>query len=180
MAGVVVAVSRSADHRFSKISVSRIELIAGMGVAGDAHQGVTVKHRSRVRQDPSQPNLRQVHLVCAELLRELKEQGFAVAPGVIGENVLTHGLDLLELPVDALLRFNGGACVRLTGLRNPCSQLDDYQSGLMAAVLGRDAEGRLIRKAGVMAVVSAGGTVARGDGISIELPPPPHRRLERV
>ena len=180
MNGLVVGVSRSPLHRFSKDVVQFIDLIAGLGIAGDAHCGVTVKHRSRVRQDPTQPNLRQVHLIDVELLDELEARGFQVAPGVMGENVTTRDIDLLSLPVDTLLRFFSGACVRLTGLRNPCRQLDDYQNGLTAAVLDRDEHGNLIRKAGVMGVVCAGGRIAPHDAISLELPPTPHRRLERV
>ncbi|WP_027134513.1 MOSC domain-containing protein [Geminicoccus roseus] len=176
----VVAVSRSSQHAFSKRSIDRIELVAGEGVAGDAHRGVTVMHRSRVRRDPTQPNLRQVHLIHAELLDELCAQGFAVAPGVMGENVTTSGLDLLALPTGALLRFGSGATVQITGLRNPCAQLDGFQPGLTAAVLGRDSEGGLVRKAGVMGVVVAAGPVWPGSAIELVMPPLPHRRLVPV
>ncbi|WP_372617307.1 MOSC domain-containing protein [Falsiroseomonas sp.] len=177
---VVLAVARSPVHGFSKPVEPRIRLLAGLGVEGDAHLGATVKHRSRVRRDPTQPNLRQLHLVHAELIEELAEAGFRVAPGAMGENVVTRGLDLLALPRGARLRLGAEALVEVTGLRNPCHQLDDFQPGLMAATLGRDAGGRLIRKAGVMAVVLAGGEVAPGDGIVIELPATPHAPLEPV
>jgi hypothetical protein len=152
---VVLAVARSPAHGFSKPVEPRIRLLAGLGVEGDAHLGVTVKHRSRVRRDPTQPNLRQLHLIHSELLEELAAFGFRVAPGQLGENVLTRGLDLLALPRGTRLRLGAQALVEVTGLRNPCHQLDDFQPGLMAATLGRDAEGRLVRKAGVMAVVLA-------------------------
>jgi MOSC domain-containing protein YiiM len=180
-APTVVAVARSATHTFHKPTEAGIRLIAGLGVADDAHQGVTVKHRSRVRRDPTQPNLRQVHLIHAELHDELRAAGFEVHPGEMGENVTTRGLDLLGLPAGARLRLgDGGAVVEVTGLRNPCVQLDAFQHGLMAAVLDRDAGGALVRKAGVMAVVVAGGDVRPGDMIGVELPPAPHRRLEPV
>jgi hypothetical protein len=179
-AGVISAVSCSALHRFSKQERDSIRLLAGLGVEGDAHLGVTVKHRSRVAVDPTQPNLRQVHLIQGELHDELVAKGFRVAPGVMGENVTTRGLDLLGLPRGTKLRLGAEAVVVVTGLRNPCKQLDDHQAGLMAAVLDRDAQGNLIRKAGVMGVVSAGGEVRPGDAIAIEMPPPPHERLERV
>ena len=180
MQGEVTAVARSPDHRFSKPLEARITLLAGLGVEGDAHSGVTVKHRSRVAADPSQPNLRQVHLIHAELIDELRLAGFDVAPGVMGENVTTRGLDLLGLPRGARLRLGPEAVIEVTGLRNPCAQLDNYQSGLTRAVLGRAPNGELIRKAGIMGVVLAGGTVAPGDAIAVELPPPPHQPLERV
>ena len=180
MPGVVTAVSRSRTHNFSKASESGIRLVAGLGVEGDAHQGATVKHRSRVARDPTRPNLRQVHLVHAELFEELRDAGFAVSPGDIGENVTTRDLDLLALPTGALLHLGAAAIVEVTGLRNPCIQLDRFQPGLMAAMLGRDAEGGLVRKAGIMAVVVAGGEVRPGDPIGLELPPTPHRRLEPV
>jgi MOSC domain-containing protein YiiM len=167
--GIVVSVAASGVHGFSKGVQPSIRLVAGLGVEGDAHQGVTVKHRSRVARDPTQPNLRQVHLVHAELFDELAEAGFSVAAGEIGENVLTRGVDLLGLPRGARLRL-GGALVEVTGLRNPCSQLDRFQPGLMAATLGRDDAGRLVRKAGVMAVVIEGGTVRPGDAIGVEMP----------
>jgi MOSC domain-containing protein YiiM len=176
----VVAVARSARHTFSKNTETAIRLLAGLGVEGDAHAGETVKHRSRVAADPTQPNLRQVHLVHAELFEELGERGFAVAPGDIGENVTTRGLALLALPTGTRLHLGGTAVVEVTGLRNPCAQLDSFQPGLMAAVLDRDAAGRLVRKAGIMGVVLMGGEVRPGDPIRVTLPPEPHRPLERV
>jgi len=177
----VEAVSRSSGHTFTKPTEPGIVLLEGLGVEGDAHAGVTVKHRSRVRRDPSQPNLRQVHLVHAELFDELRAAGYDLAPGLIGENVTTRGLDLLGLPTGARLRLgDGGAVVEVTGLRNPCTQLDGFRPGLMRAVLGRDADGGLVRKAGIMGVVVAGGAVRPGDAIAVELPAGPHRRLGPV
>ena len=167
----IVSVAAAGSHRFSKTVRQDIELRAGLGVAGDAHQGVTVKHRSRVSRDPSQPNLRQVHILHEELLDELAAQGFTVGAGDIGENILTRGIDLLGLPRHAILRLGGQAVVQVTGLRNPCRQLDGFQPGLMAATLGRDAQGGLARKAGVMAVVLESGTVRPGDLVRVELPP---------
>jgi MOSC domain-containing protein YiiM len=173
-------VARDGRHRFTKPAVAAITLRAGLGVEGDAHFGVTVQHRSRVRRDPSAPNLRQVHLLPEELLDSLAAQGFAVAPGVVGENVTTRGLDLLALPTGTRLRLGVDAVVEVTGLRNPCVQLDRHQRGLQKAVLDRDAAGNLIRRAGVMAIVLSDGTVRAGDAITAELPPGPHRRLEPV
>jgi MOSC domain-containing protein YiiM len=176
----VVAVSRSTTHSFSKTNEPAIELLAGLGVAGDAHMGTTVKHRSRVAADPTQPNLRQVHLIHAELFDELRVAGFAVLPGQIGENITTCGVDLLGLPVGAQLLLGDAAVVEITGLRNPCAQLDAFQPGLMAAVLGRDGQGNLVRKSGVMGIVLHGGVVQPGDQIRVVLPEPPFRALERV
>jgi len=176
----VVAVSSSATHSFVKTGAPRITLLAGLGVEGDAHCGVTVKHRSRVAQDPTQPNLRQVHLIHHELFAELAAMGFTVAAGELGENVLTAGVALLDLPVDTELRLGAAAIVRLTGLRNPCTQLDGFQAGLMNALLEHTADGAIRRKAGVMGVVIAGGAVCIGDTIDIKLPAAPHRPLERV
>lgn len=180
MSAEVVAVHRDAAHRFSKAPVEAISLRAGRGVLGDAHFGSTVQHRSRVRRDPSAPNLRQVHLVGVELLDELVAHGFRVAPGVIGENVTTRGLDLVALPTGTRLDFDSGAALEVTGLRNPCVQLDGYQDGLLRAVLDRDPAGRLIRRAGVMAVVLSDGVVRPGDPISVRLPSGPHRPLAPV
>src|SRR5881628_1689984 len=149
----VVAVSLSPSYTFSKPVQDRIRLLAGLGVEGDAHLGETVKHRSRVARDPSQPNLRQVHLIHAELHDELRAAGFAVTAGQMGENVTTRGLDLLGLPTGTQLHLGETAVVEVTGLRTPCVQLERIQAGLMAAVLGRDGRGRLVRKAGVMGVV---------------------------
>ena len=179
-AGIVTAVSRSATHTFSKAGQPGIRLIAGLGVDGDAHSGVTVKHRSRVARDPSQPNLRQVHLIHAELHDELRTGGFTVAAGDMGENITTRGLDLLGLATGTLLRLGAAAVVEVTGLRNPCTQLDAFQPGLLAAVLGRDETGAVVRKAGIMGIVRAGGDVRPGDPIVVELPPEPHQRLDRV
>jgi MOSC domain-containing protein YiiM len=179
-AAVVIAVSRSATHRFSKPNEAAIRLLAGLGVEGDAHAGATVRHRSRVARDPTQPNLRQIHLLHAELHDELLAAGFAVPPGAMGENVTTRGLDLLALPTGARLRLGAEAVLEVTGLRNPCRQLDRFRPGLMAAVLDRDAEGRLVRKAGIMGVVLADGAVGPGDAVRVELPLGPHRPLEPV
>ena len=180
MDGVVVAVSRGATHAFSKQNQGRIRLLAGHGVEGDAHLGETVKHRSRVRQDPTRPNLRQVHLIHAELHDELRTAGFDVSAGQMGENVTTRGVDLLGLPTGAKLKLGDGAVVEVTGLRNPCAQLNGFQPGLMEAVLDRDERGNLVRKAGIMGVVLVGGEVCPGDRIRVELPTGPHRPLERV
>lgn len=176
----VEAVSRASEHKFSKPVVDEITLLAGLGVEGDAHLGVTVQHRSRVAKDPSQPNLRQVHLIHGELLEELAGKGFTVQAGDLGENILTRGVDLLGLPEGSRLHIGAAAVVEVTGLRNPCKQINDFQPGLMQAVLGRDADGGLIRKAGVMAVVIEGGPVRPGDAIRVELPVEPHRALAPV
>lgn len=176
----MLAVCRDGAHRFSKEPVDEVELVAGLGVAGDAHAGRTVQHLSRVRRDPSAPNLRQVHLIAAELLAELREGGFDVAPGRLGENVTTTGLDVLALPTGTLLRLGGDAVVEVTGLRNPCLQLDRYQRGLQQAVLDRAPDGGLIRRAGVMGVVVTGGVVRPGDPIGVTLPAGEHRPLEPV
>ncbi len=165
--------------------MDEIALLPGLGVQGDAHAGVTVQHRSRVAADPTQPNLRQVHLrqvhlIHAELLAELSGQGFHVGPGQMGENVLTGGIDLLALPRDTLLQLGDEAVVRVTGLRNPCAQIDSFESGLLKAVVGRDQSGNIVRNAGIMSVVVNGGSVRPGDNITVRLPTGPRRPLERV
>lgn len=179
-AGVVLAVSAAGSHTFGKPTVESVTLLEGLGVEGDAHAGVTVQHRSRVRADPTQPNLRQVHLIHSELHDELRGQGFAVGPGEMGENVTTTGIDLLALPTGTTLRLGPDAVVEVTGLRNPCLQLDRFQAGLMKACLDRDAAGGLVRKAGVMGIVLRGGVVHAGDVIVVALPALPHRVLEKV
>ena len=176
----VIAVARSAGHTFSKTQQASVRLSAGLGVEGDAHRGATVKHRSRVARDPTQPNLRQVHLIHAELYDELRAAGFPVEPGDLGENVTTRGLDLLGLPVGARLRLGAEVVVEITGLRNPCVQLDHFHPGLLAAVVSRGADGQIVRKAGVMGIVCTGGEVSTGVSIEVELPAPPHRALEVV
>jgi MOSC domain-containing protein YiiM len=180
MGATVVAVCQSATHSMRKDTRASIQLLTGLGVDGDAHAGTTVKHRSRVARNPSEPNLRQVHLMHAELFDELRAAGFELTPGLMGENVTTSGLDLLDLPSGARLRLGDEALIEVTGLRNPCAQLDGVQPGLMAAVLGRDAAGNLLRKAGVMSIVVRGGVVRAGDAITIELPPEPHSSLQPV
>ena len=180
MRGTVEAVSRSSGHDFSKGTEESIRLVEGQGVEGDAHCGVTVKHRSRVRVDPSQPNLRQVHLIHGELHDELAEEGFEVRPGDIGENVTTRGVDLLGLPRGAKLSLGAEAVVEITGRRNPCAQLDGFQQGLLSAVLGKGEHGETVFKAGIMGIVLAGGEVRPGDAIRVEVPPEPHLPLERV
>lgn len=180
MDAIVTAVSSNAVHTFSKENRDSIRLLAGLGVEGDAHLGRTVKHRSRVAKDPSRPNLRQVHLIHAELHDELNAAGFPVSAGQMGENITTRGLDLLGLPTGTRLRFGGNAIVEITGLRNPCIQIDRFRKGMMKAVLARDEHGNVVRKAGVMGIVLAGGEVRPGDRIQVELPARPYRPLECV
>ena len=180
MQAIVTAVSASSSHSFSKPNREAIRLLAGLGVEGDAHLGTTVKHRSRVAKDPSQPNLRQVHLIHAELHDELEAKGLPSRRATMGENVTTRGIDLLGLPTGTRLLIGESAVIEVTGLRNPCVQIDRFQKGLMKAVLGKDEHGDLIRKSGIMAIVLEGGDVRSGDAIRVELPPGPHRPLEVV
>ncbi|MER6982616.1 MOSC domain-containing protein [Streptomyces carpinensis] len=180
MGATVTAVSSNAEYSFTKPNRDSITLLAGLGVEGDVHAGVTVKHRSRVAQDPTQPNLRQVHLIHEELFTEVAGVGFQVTPGQLGENITTRGIDLLALPVGTLLRIGDEAVLEVTGLRNPCLQIDRFQDGLLKQVVGRDPAGNIVRKAGIMSVVREGGVVRPGDMIAAELPEGPHRPLDRV
>lgn len=177
---VVTSVNLNARYGFSKPEADHITLLAGLGVEGDVHSGVTVKHRSRIARDPTLPNLRQVHLMHSELFDELGAKGFNIRPGQMGENITTQRLDLLGLPTGTLLHFEQGAIVRITGLRNPCGQLDNFAQGLTAATLGRSADGQIIRKAGVMSVVLTGGRVQAGDSITVVLPDGEHLPLQCV
>lgn len=173
----VVSVSARDGHGLGKTVCDTITLIAGEGVAGDAHCGIKVKHRSRVAQNPDQSNLRQVHLIGADLLDELAARGFAVGPGALGENILTSGLDLLALGTGTTLSIGESAVVVITGLRNPCHQLNGHSAGLMDALLDKADDGSLIRKGGVMAIVIRGGAIRAGDTITLDVSPTPHRPL---
>lgn len=178
--GRVTAVSRNGDYSFTKPNRDSVTLVAGFGVEGDVHGGATVKHRFRMRKDPSQPNLRQVHLIHEELFEEVREAGFEVAAGELGENVTTRGVDLLGLPVGTRLRLGAEAVVEVTGLRNPCAQIDGFRKGLLKEVVGKGADGRAVFRTGVMSVVVSGGVVRPGDPVTVELPNGPHRPLEIV
>ena len=180
MHGQVTAVSLRPSHTFIKPNQDRIRLLTGLGVESDAHLGETVKHRARGARDPSQPNLRQVHLIHAELHDELQETGFAVVAGQMGENITTRGIALLDLPMGTHLRVWDTAVVEVTGLRNPCAQLDSLQPGLMAATLDRDEHNNLMRKAGIMGIVIVGGAVRPGNLVQVEWPPEPHQVLKPV
>jgi len=178
--GYVVAVAADDKHRFSKKALTKIRLLTGLGVEGDAHLGVTVKHRSRVRVDSSQPNLRQVHVMHAELFDELRNMGFEVGPADLGENVTTRGIDLLTLSRGTILKLGADVELEVTGLRNPCSQIEKYMPGLLKAVLYKDENGMLVRKTGIMTVVRKGGLVRAGDQINVVFPPPPFLALDVV
>lgn len=178
--GFVTSLARSATHSFSKHIVDEAQLVAGIGMAGDVHCGETVQHRSRVAVDPNQPNLRQVHLIASELLENLNGSGFSVGPGDLGENIITSGIDLLGLPRGALLQVGDEAVLEITGLRNPCAQIEAFSAGLLAQVVERAPDGSIVRKAGVMAIVVAGGSIRTGDRVIVKLPPPPHFPLDRV
>lgn len=176
----VTAVHVNESHSFSKMLMKEIELVAGLGVAGDAHCGAAVQHLSRIAADPTQPNLRQVHLIHAELFDELAELGHVVAPGDLGENITTSGLQLLDLPAGTVLRLGAEALVAITGLRNPCKQIDKFQPGLLSKVAYKKADGSVVRKTGVMGVVVSGGLVHPGDAIEVALPPGRPIPLDRV
>lgn len=176
----VVGVSADGEHQFSKTSIEAITLLQGLGVRGDAHVGITVQHRSRVAVDPTQPNLRQVHLIHAELFAELMDQGFQVEPGQLGENITTTGLALLDLPRGTHLHIGSDAILEVTGLRNPCAQINAFRPGLLNAVLRRDQDGAVVRKAGIMSIVVRGGLVRPSDPIEVRLPAGPFQQLERV
>jgi MOSC domain-containing protein YiiM len=176
----VVAVASAARHSFSKERVASVRLLEGLGVDGDAHSGVTVQHLSRVRRDPTEPNLRQVHLIAAELFDEVLAAGYDVEPGELGENVTTRHVDLLGLPTGTVLRLGPDAEVEVTGLRNPCRQIDSFAAGLLKQVLGRDADGQTVRRAGVMGVVRRTGVVSPGDAVTVVLPTGPHVALAPV
>ncbi|WP_303317339.1 MOSC domain-containing protein [Flavivirga abyssicola] len=178
--GIVLSLNKSETHTFKKVNQSSIKLIKGLGVEGDAHMGKTVKHRSRVAKDPSQPNLRQVHLIHSKLHDELESQGFKIKAGEMGENITTKGIDLLSLPKDTILNIGKTARIKITGLRNPCNQLNLFKEGLMNAVLGKDENGALIRKAGIMAIVLESGIIEIGDAIQVIIPDIPHIKLDRV
>ena len=180
LTGTVVAVAKDGKHRFSKPVADEITIIAGLGVEGDAHAGATVKHRSRVRRDPTTPNLRQVHLIHQELLDEVVAYGYTVQPGEMGENITTRGIDLLNLPEGTLLHIGAGVVLRITGLRNPCSQIDKFQEGLMARMVEKLPDGTIVRKAGVMSVVEVGGVVRPGDDIRVDPPAGEHLPLQPV
>jgi MOSC domain-containing protein YiiM len=177
---VVVSVSRDAEHHFSKAPCDSITLAAGLGVEGDAHLGTTVQHLSRVAVDPTQPNLRQVHLIQSELFTDLASSGHAVRAGDLGENITTAGIDLLNLPSGAVLTFGNEAAIEITGLRNPCAQINAFEPGLLKSVIGRSVSGDIIRKAGIMAIVLRSGVIAPGDAITVALPALPHTALEKV
>lgn len=180
MRGVVTSTSCSPCHSFSKTVCGRIRVLTGLGVEGNAHMGTTVRHRSRRAQHPDLPNLRQVHILHAEFFEELAERGFDVKPGDLGENITVSGIDLLGLPRRARLRIGETAVLVVTGLRNPCRQLDNFRAGLMSAVLDRDNEGRLVRKGGIMTMVERSGDVCNSDAVIVEFPPLPHVSLEPV
>lgn len=180
MTAIIQALARDGEHRFSKQTVQELVLMAGLGVEGDAHAGRTVQHLSRMKKDPQFPNLRQVHLIHAELFDELADKGFAVWPGDLGENITTRGIDLLGLSRGTRLRLGGDAVIEITGLRNPCRQIDGLAKGLMAATLDTAEDGSLIRKCGVMAVVITGGDISVGDAITLESVPMLHEALPVV
>jgi len=177
--GFVIAVSTNAKHSFSKQAQDSIHLVQELGVEGDAHFGATTQHRWLMKKNPTRKNLTQVHLLHAELFDELVSAAFFLSPGEMGENVTTRGIDLLTLPTKTKLHC-GGAVIEVTGLREPCAQLNKLRPGLMKALIRRSKEGIVVRKAGIMGVVLAGGVVRPGDHIEVELPPQPWETMGPV
>ncbi|OBT91659.1 hypothetical protein VE01_10343 [Pseudogymnoascus verrucosus] len=148
-AGTITSLSLSPTHAFSKPPISRLVLIPGLGVEGDCHLGADIQHLSRMTVRPLPENLRQVHLMSGEFLEGLVvrgEEGKAgegegkrrVKPGDLGENITTSGLDLEGLTRGTILRFSssptasdGDATIKITGLRNPCHQIERFGKGLL-------------------------------------------------
>jgi len=176
----ILGVFASRSHKFSKPGRDAVTLIEGLGIEGDSHFGATVQHIYDARRDPARPNARQVHLIQAELLDEVNAKGFRVQPGDLGENVSTRGIDLLCLPARTRLTLGPDAVIELTGLRNPCFQIDKFQKGLLAVVNNKAPGGGTIRRAGVMSVVLQGGVVRPDDSITVELPAGPHEKLAPI
>lgn len=180
MAGRIEALHSSPSHSLKKETTSSLEIIKGLGVKGDAHMGAKIKHVYRVRKDPNEPNLRQVHIIHAELFDELKTKDFDISFGEMGENITCSGLDILSLPTDTELQMGVSTRLKVTGLRNPCAQLDSIKKGLMKACLDRNQSGEMIPKVGIMTIVLEGGIINQGDEIKVVFPPEPHRKLEAV
>ena len=178
--GKVFSVSKKSTHEFSKEIQEKIKLITMHGVDGDAHAGKYVKHRSRVKKDPNQLNIRQVHLMTSELLEEFQVAGHHIKPGDLGENITTVGIDLINLPKGTILKIGLEAEVEITGLREPCKQIEDFQDGLLKKVISKNNSGKLDVKSGVMSIVTQGGTVRPGDKIKVIYPNQPHIKLEFV
>ena len=178
--GKVFSVSKKSTHEFSKEIQEKIKLITMHGVDGDAHAGKYVKHRSRVKKDPNQLNIRQVHLMTSELLEEFQGVGHHIKPGDLGENITTVGIDLINLPKGTILKIGPEAEVEITGLREPCKQIEDFQNGLLKRVISKNNSGKLDVKSGVMSIVTQGGTVRPGDKIKVIYPNQPHVELKFV
>lgn len=177
---MVESVHRSESHDFTKATVEEVVLVAGVGIEGDAHAGATVQHVSRKKKDADRPNLRQVHLVSAELHEELVADGFDLDHGGFGENLVTRGIALGDLPVGTTLALGDDAIIVLTGLRDPCAQIDRHREGLRAAVAFDPGEGPKLFRDGAMAMVVRGGVVRTGDPIGVALPPEPHHPMRKV
>ena len=166
----VIAVSRKATHKFSKNNQLAIDLVAGFGVSGDAHYGQTVQHRYDKKKDPNRPNLRQVHLIQSELFDWVANKGYAIAPGDLGENITTRGIDLLALPLGTRLKLGESAIVELTGLRHPCKLINSLGQNLMDVMKDSTPKGEMRPKAGVMSVVIESGKIMPDDEVVVFLP----------
>ena len=115
-----------------------------------------------------------------EILSELNDKGFSVIPGELGENITTQGIDLLSLPQGCQLHIGKTTIIELTALRNPCVQIENFQTGMLKEVISKDKQGKIMRKLGMMGVVLSGGHVQPNDEITIQLPEQPHKSLEYI
>jgi hypothetical protein len=180
ISGSVIAVCSRDAHLFSKENRVEIELIKNFGINGDAHAGMYVKHRSRVKKNPKQLNLRQVHLIPIELLNEMKQHRYDLHPGDLGENITTSGIDLINLPLNSQINIGEEVVLEVKGLRDPCKQIEAFKEGLLKKMITKDADGNLIRKTGIMTIVLEGGIVKPNDKIEVVLPKKPYHKLEVV
>ncbi len=180
ISGSVIAVCSRDAHLFSKENREEIELIKNFGINGDAHAGMYVKHRSRVKKNPKQLNLRQVHLIPIELLNEMKQHRYDLHPGDLGENITTSGIDLINLPLNSQINIGEEVVLEVKGLRDPCKQIEAFKEGLLKKMITKDADGNLIRKTGIMTIVLGGGIVKPNDKIEVVLPKKPYHKLEVV
>jgi MOSC domain-containing protein YiiM len=169
MHGTVVSVNSSPTGGIGKDPQPQITLVANHGVEGDFHAGANVRHRSRAASTPEAPNLRQVHLIHSELFDEVAALGIDVKPGQMGENITTRGLSILDLTVGTRLHVGESAVIEITGLRNPCKQLNDIDKRLLGEVARKLEDGTIMRKAGIMGIVLEGGVIRPGDAIRAEV-----------
>jgi MOSC domain-containing protein YiiM len=96
----------------------------------------------------------------------LKELGYHVYPGALGENLTTTGIDMRSVRFGDVFGA-GGAVLRITKLRKPCPTLDSIKKGIQRQLYDNNPGSAMWGRGGFYASVKQPGIIRPGDIIAL-------------